>query len=261
MKSFNWGPKNELKMCLQIINIQYICINRIWHWITYNSWYAKDQNKLNLLLIYLSIYLSMTCARAFFLPFSSPLYLLLGVIECFSPFQFLFIYLFIYFVYLFICFFFWIASLFSLFFIYFHCFRELSENVFNSSSPSPHASPFFPFPLTHTHTLSLSLSLSLEHVCTRFLTSLLLHSTSFFASQRVFLHFNFSHFRFIFALLYLFLSFFLSFWCFHELFERISVDLCICILNLPARVMISSVNHIEEKIAVTNLHITSNILI
>ena len=32
-------------MCLQIIYIQYISINRIWHLITYNDWYAIKPNQ------------------------------------------------------------------------------------------------------------------------------------------------------------------------------------------------------------------------
>ena len=31
-------------MCLQIIYIQYICMNRIRHWITYNCWYTIKPN-------------------------------------------------------------------------------------------------------------------------------------------------------------------------------------------------------------------------
>ena len=34
-----------MKMCLQIIYIQYICINRIWHLMTYNGWYAIKPNQ------------------------------------------------------------------------------------------------------------------------------------------------------------------------------------------------------------------------
>ena len=41
-----WLFKNVIyKMCLWIIYILYICINRIWHWINYKGWYAINPNQ------------------------------------------------------------------------------------------------------------------------------------------------------------------------------------------------------------------------
>ena len=46
---FNWivsnkyqylEPFNFVDLCLQIIYIRYICIKKIWYWITYKGWYA-----------------------------------------------------------------------------------------------------------------------------------------------------------------------------------------------------------------------------